>query len=241
MSENNRAENLASRILTQRDAAICVKLRDLKSDVLELRGHFKNLKGKATIAGCKTWAEFCEKKLHRTDRAVRKMLAGSKLKQAKEPQGPAEQSSAPSTESAVLSSDVTDSNKGSDEGSVDVSHIPDKKAQASELERGGISYADDLDRAKKKVRHLFSDLESVEEVERKLNQLLEGLIPCRKFIVTVEEVVVPAKPKTYHYEPHSGTPTGMARVSNSHVAPAISELAFQQRVNQEIANGEVGF
>lgn len=91
MSENDRAENLASRILIQLDAAICVKLKELKGDLEELRVHFKKLKGRDRIAGCRTWAEFCENKLHRTDRAVRKML---REQSAETQQSRAEQSSA---------------------------------------------------------------------------------------------------------------------------------------------------
>jgi len=94
MSKNDQAENLASRILTELDAALCVKLKERKAEIEELRDYFKDLKGKETIAGCKTWAEFCEKKLHRTDRAVRKMLAAPKPSKAKEQQSSAEQSSA---------------------------------------------------------------------------------------------------------------------------------------------------
>jgi hypothetical protein len=91
---NKLAEDLAQRILEQLDSAWCVKLKELKDLIEELLVHFRNLKGKQTIAGCKTWAEFCEKKLHRTDRAVRKMLAGGKPSKAKGQQSPAEQSSA---------------------------------------------------------------------------------------------------------------------------------------------------
>lgn len=94
--KSSEAENLANRILKQLEHALCVKLKELKEDIKELRSDFNNLKGKETIAGCKSWAEFCQKKLHRTDRAVRKMLADPKPSQAEEQHNPAEQSSASS-------------------------------------------------------------------------------------------------------------------------------------------------
>ncbi len=87
-----KAEKLAKHILEQLDGVLCSKLKELKVDLQELRSHFKVIKGKDRIAGCKTWEEFCKKKLHRTDRAVRKMLAGPKPKA--EPKAKAEQSSA---------------------------------------------------------------------------------------------------------------------------------------------------
>jgi hypothetical protein len=74
--------------------ALTAKLREFKPQIEESRRDFRKLKGNQTIAGCKTWAEFCEKKLHRTDRAVRKMLADPKPSQANEQQSHAEQSSA---------------------------------------------------------------------------------------------------------------------------------------------------
>lgn len=93
---SKHAEDLAQRILEQLDSAWCVKLKELKDEIEELLGHFKNLKGKDRIAGCRTWARFCLEKLHRTDRAVRKMLAAAN---AKAQQNSAEQSSAsPKTE-----------------------------------------------------------------------------------------------------------------------------------------------
>jgi hypothetical protein len=46
--------------------------------VIELRNRFGALpRGKANISGCVTWTEFCQKVLHRTDRAVRKAIAAA--------------------------------------------------------------------------------------------------------------------------------------------------------------------
>ena len=85
MSKNQQAEKRASHVLTQLNA-FCTKLRELKDEIAQLRNDFKNLKEQETIAGCKTWKEFCERKLHRTDRAVRKLL-GAEKSSASEPLG----------------------------------------------------------------------------------------------------------------------------------------------------------
>jgi hypothetical protein len=52
----------------------CQKLRDLKPHVEAVREAFKTLTGSKTIAGCRSFPEFCEKKLHRTKQAVYSML-----------------------------------------------------------------------------------------------------------------------------------------------------------------------
>jgi hypothetical protein len=64
-------------------AALTVKLRDLKPQIEELRGDFRKLKGNQKIAGCKTWTHFCKEKLHRTDSALRKLLAVGGKEKAK--------------------------------------------------------------------------------------------------------------------------------------------------------------
>jgi hypothetical protein len=56
-----------------------VQFRKLLPFVKELRARFAALpRGHANIAGCKTWTEFCHKRLDRTDAAVRKALAPPK-------------------------------------------------------------------------------------------------------------------------------------------------------------------
>lgn len=73
-----QAEQLASHILKALDESFCLKLRELKPEIEKLRAHFKNLGKSEQIAGCKTWKEFCRVKLHRTDRAVRLLLASNR-------------------------------------------------------------------------------------------------------------------------------------------------------------------
>ena len=87
MCTNTQAEELASRILNELEDAVCIKLKELKDDLKILRTHFKNLKRGDSIAGCKTWAQFCSRKLHRTDRAVRKLLEQRAEKSSAEPEG----------------------------------------------------------------------------------------------------------------------------------------------------------
>lgn len=52
----------------------CQKLRDLKPQVEAVREAFKTLTGSKTIAGCRSFPEYCETKLHRTKQAVYSML-----------------------------------------------------------------------------------------------------------------------------------------------------------------------
>jgi len=50
-----------------------VNLRPLH---VELRRRFFVLRPGKSILGCKTWTQFCEKRLHYTDRHVRRLIAG---------------------------------------------------------------------------------------------------------------------------------------------------------------------
>jgi len=89
--EHKKAEELASSIL-QEFGPFCAKLRSMKSKIEKLRDYFKAKDQKETVAGCSTWAQFCERKLHRTDRAVRLLLAEetSASPEAKKPKAKAE-------------------------------------------------------------------------------------------------------------------------------------------------------
>jgi len=52
------------------------KIRAELPYIKELRNRFASLpRGTANIDGCKTWTEFCERRLHRTDRRIRQVLA----------------------------------------------------------------------------------------------------------------------------------------------------------------------
>jgi hypothetical protein len=53
------------------------KLTELRPMITELRQHFMKLKSGETIAGCRTWTEYCEKVLRRSDRRVRQIMGGA--------------------------------------------------------------------------------------------------------------------------------------------------------------------
>jgi hypothetical protein len=63
-------------------APLCIKLTSLKPQVEKMRDLFAELvKGSVTIAGCKSFGEFCEKKLGRKRQTVYEMLGDYKKKQ----------------------------------------------------------------------------------------------------------------------------------------------------------------
>ena len=75
------AEGLATK-LEQEFAPVCVKLKSLKPEVEMMQAMFKVLcKGSVTIAGCRNFGEFCEKKLGRQRQTVYEMLGSYKAKQ----------------------------------------------------------------------------------------------------------------------------------------------------------------
>jgi hypothetical protein len=79
----SEAERLAV-FIEQQFNEQCQKLRDLKPQIEAVREAFKTLKGSKTIAGCRSFPEFCEKKLHRTKQAVYAMLGGYSNKPKKD-------------------------------------------------------------------------------------------------------------------------------------------------------------
>lgn len=72
------AEALACK-LEQEFAPVCAKLKSLKPEVETMHAMFKVLcKGSVTIAGCRNFGEFCEKKLGRKRQTVYEMLGDYK-------------------------------------------------------------------------------------------------------------------------------------------------------------------
>jgi hypothetical protein len=53
------------------------KLAELRPLIAQLREVFLKLQPGEKIAGCKTWTDFCERVLHRTDRRIRQILSGA--------------------------------------------------------------------------------------------------------------------------------------------------------------------
>jgi len=78
----NRAQKLADEF-----APLCVKLRALKPQIEEVQADFKKLKGSQTILGCRSFKDFCEKKLDRTEQAVYAMLGDYSKKQKSKKDG----------------------------------------------------------------------------------------------------------------------------------------------------------
>jgi hypothetical protein len=53
------------------------KLSELRPMIAQLREQFIQLKPGEKIAGCRTWTEYCQRVLHRTDRRIRQILKGA--------------------------------------------------------------------------------------------------------------------------------------------------------------------
>jgi hypothetical protein len=53
------------------------KLKELRPMIAQLRQQFMELKPGEKIAGCRTWTNYCEQVLHRSDRRIRQILKGT--------------------------------------------------------------------------------------------------------------------------------------------------------------------
>jgi hypothetical protein len=70
------ASEMETEALARFVADAFTKLKSALPYIAELRERFAKLpRGKANVMGCRTWTQFCERVLHRTDSAVRKLLA----------------------------------------------------------------------------------------------------------------------------------------------------------------------
>jgi hypothetical protein len=202
-----RGEDLASGILAATEEVFCRKLAELKNDLTALREVFKQLRNNEKIAGCETWTAFCEQKLHRGVRAVQHVLKGSRPEpkannvRAQFKEGDVDDTpigQPPPADEADEWPDATEAGvpatKSADEQPIDlVTGIKPKPEPLSDEEK--------LDRAKKNVRNLFNVLQDTpEHIQKQLTLLLNGVTPYRQFVVTVEEIEVPAKPRTYDTE-----------------------------------------
>ena len=78
---HTEAEMRARSILSRMES-LAAKLKTLEADIRLLWIDFDNLKAGETILGCATKKEFCEKRLHRTPRAIQYMLAGGNTNRA---------------------------------------------------------------------------------------------------------------------------------------------------------------
>jgi hypothetical protein len=73
-------EQLAKRVIRQ-VRALTPKLKELEADLRRLWVEFEKLPKGERILGCQTKAQFCEKKLHRTPRAIQHLLYGRTTEQ----------------------------------------------------------------------------------------------------------------------------------------------------------------
>jgi hypothetical protein len=55
LSSHKKADALAKVILKRLEDAMCVKLKELKPELLELRGYFQEKGRGRNILGCETW------------------------------------------------------------------------------------------------------------------------------------------------------------------------------------------
>jgi len=72
----NKVEKLVEEVFNMYDSSL-KKLSELRPMIGQLRQQFMELKQGETIARCRTWTQFCQKVLHRTDRRIRQILKGT--------------------------------------------------------------------------------------------------------------------------------------------------------------------
>ncbi len=77
---NSEIEKLAEKVAAE-FGTVCVKLSDLKPKIDQIRSYFQaSIRGSVTLAGWPLFREFCEKRLHRCEQTVYKMLASDTKK-----------------------------------------------------------------------------------------------------------------------------------------------------------------
>jgi len=72
----NKVEKLVEEVCNMYDSSL-KKPSELRPMIGQLRQQFMELKQGETIARCRTWTQFCQKVLHRTDRRIRQILKGT--------------------------------------------------------------------------------------------------------------------------------------------------------------------
>jgi hypothetical protein len=75
-SASKVAKKLSDTALAKRVVSGFCKIKTELPYIIELRSRFRDLpRGKANIDGCRTWTEFCNRRLFRSDRQVRALIA----------------------------------------------------------------------------------------------------------------------------------------------------------------------
>ncbi len=192
---------LAASILEQLDGVWVCKLKELKDDLLKLRACFHDLGGKKQIEGCSTWDAFCSEKLHHTKRAVNMMIALADEMPTQETSHPHpetrintepkwEETSHPETP-INTEPPAVENGDGEEENESNAEIIAQNRA-ADLAER---RRARD-EKLARKLKTLFSPLDSVQSLEEKLTAMLHKLMPMRQFKITIEEIKTPYVPAT---------------------------------------------
>lgn len=160
-------DQLAKRVIRQ-VRALTPKLKDLEADLRRLWVAFETLPKGEKILGCRTKAQFCEKKLDRTPRAIQHLLYGRTAEQRIERAGEfaVERANIVRTPSQILSSNLDS-----------VSDLPTlaalpKKAPVE------LTAIDAAERAKKEAMHrmvAYLDRFEGQEFETKLDEFIRDL------------------------------------------------------------------
>jgi len=80
LSPNSEIEKLAEEVAAHFET-VCAKLSELRPKVEKIKSYFReSIRGSVTLAGCRSFREFCEKRLHRCEQTVYKMLASDTKK-----------------------------------------------------------------------------------------------------------------------------------------------------------------
>ncbi len=88
VSLTRKMERLAEEVTTQ-FSTVCVKLRELKPKIQQIQSYFqRNVRGSVTLSGCRSFREFCEKRLHRSEQAVYRLLSSDTKKSQKKTRVP---------------------------------------------------------------------------------------------------------------------------------------------------------
>jgi hypothetical protein len=77
IAEREKLAETVKKLIEEAFSPCFKKLTESRLLITELRQHFMKLKLGETIAGCRTWTEYCAKVLRRSDRRVRQIMGGA--------------------------------------------------------------------------------------------------------------------------------------------------------------------
>lgn len=86
------------------EAAKCTKLKELRPKIERIHDYYTDhMRGSVTVAGCRSFREFCTKKLDRTTQAVYAMLGDYRKRKSKPKKTPSLPAAPPPLEVLVTS------------------------------------------------------------------------------------------------------------------------------------------